>query len=388
MRSPLGTALVILMLVSFPAAVPAGTLNVRTWGADSVICGDKTEPCATIGQAITNADPKDKIVVGPGRYPEPLAIDKEGLKLESTGGARATIITTDGSGDDLVHITVDKVQLGKKGKGFTLLGGNSRGAHIEGDDCKIDSIRSIDNSADGFVLNGSDASFKNSEARDNGSDGFELSGDDLTVQDCVASGNFDDGFFFDSSKASFKRNVAHDNTAFGFTEGGDGANELKENAAWRNGGGGFLLGGDSVEVTKNVAADNTGHGFSIEFTTGAEVKDNLARGNTLSGFAEGASGAAAELEKNTAAGNMEHGFVVKTDDPGGIEFKKNNAYANGDCGLLNDTGGTLTTDATWWGQDPPSTTAGNTGADVCDNGNTTVTDPASKEGSLKVKGEL
>lgn len=384
--------IVALMLTALPLTVAAGTLNVRTWGADSGTCGDKDDPCLTIGQAIVNAAPKDKIVVGPGTYPEPLVIDKAGLKLESTAGARATIITTDGSGDDLVYIGVNDVKLGKKKKGFTVLGGMGRGVHIEGNGCECDSIRAIDNGSDGFVLNADRASFDNCEGRDNGSDGFDLSGDNVTVEDCVSTGNDDDGFALSGNNCTVEGSLATDNSVTGFNDSCDAGSEYKENAAWRNGierppGHGFRYGSDNVEVTKNVAGDNEGHGFLFEGND-AEAKSNVARGNALDGFFESSMGAVVSFEKNTAAENLGSGFMVKTADAGGIEFKKNNTYANSDCGLLNDTSGTLTTDGTWWGQDPPTTTAGATGADVCDNGNTTLTDPASKEGSIKVKGEL
>ena len=52
------------------------TLYVSEGGGDGGTCGAETDPCKTIQQAITNADPGDTISIAAGTYEEGLSIDK------------------------------------------------------------------------------------------------------------------------------------------------------------------------------------------------------------------------------------------------------------------------------------------------------------------------
>ena len=59
------TTIVTLLILARYAQ--AGTLAVANHGVDGPTCGAKASPCRSISNAIANASPGDKIVVGPGR---------------------------------------------------------------------------------------------------------------------------------------------------------------------------------------------------------------------------------------------------------------------------------------------------------------------------------
>ena len=61
----------------------ADTLFVSKHGADSSDCGPQPDPCRTIGQAVSNADDGDRIIVLPGTYAEMVTVDKP-LFLQGT----------------------------------------------------------------------------------------------------------------------------------------------------------------------------------------------------------------------------------------------------------------------------------------------------------------
>lgn len=68
----------------------SGTLFVSTHGSDSSTCGRWSDPCLSIGQAVTNADAGNRIIVLPGTYAEMVTVDKP-LSLQ---GIHATIDAT------------------------------------------------------------------------------------------------------------------------------------------------------------------------------------------------------------------------------------------------------------------------------------------------------
>ena len=90
-----------------PAAVHASwkgarntALTVATTGSDSGNC--KSSPCKTLGYALTQARPNDKIVIGPGTYPESnnanvVGANLTGLKITSRGSAANTVIDATGN---------------------------------------------------------------------------------------------------------------------------------------------------------------------------------------------------------------------------------------------------------------------------------------------------
>ena len=118
-------AIVLLSLLGFSFAASAKTWHVGKHGANDPGCGSKTSPCLSINHVLGLAGNNDRIIVGPGKYVENLDITIEGLKLESTAGRWGTIIEASSGSDHVIYIAASKVQIGKKGKGFTLQGANA-----------------------------------------------------------------------------------------------------------------------------------------------------------------------------------------------------------------------------------------------------------------------
>ena len=71
--SLLGVA-VVIYIASLGADAQAKTLFIANNGLDSPTCGAVNAPCRSISQAIANASPGDKVIVGPGRYRDPAEI--------------------------------------------------------------------------------------------------------------------------------------------------------------------------------------------------------------------------------------------------------------------------------------------------------------------------
>ena len=81
------------------------TLTVATTGSDSGNC--RSGPCKTLGYALTQAGPNDKIVIAPGIYPESdnANVVKPGLKglsIRSIGSAARTVIDATGNANGIV----------------------------------------------------------------------------------------------------------------------------------------------------------------------------------------------------------------------------------------------------------------------------------------------
>jgi hypothetical protein len=101
----------------------AGTLTVATTGADSGNC--QSGSCKTLGYALTQASPNDKIVIQPGTYHESgnanvVSAHLTGLKITSTGSAARTVIDATGntngiliqaSGVSVTGLTVENANL-------------------------------------------------------------------------------------------------------------------------------------------------------------------------------------------------------------------------------------------------------------------------------------
>lgn len=148
------------------AATDAGaaTILVANTGADAPACGGDASPCRTITQAVAVASNGDRIVVLPGVYgdvdgdgeqitpgDEPwnddceclVAVNKS-VTIVSEGGAGATILRGAVDGQYAVRIDAPNVVLGKKKKGFSIvgdpqhdgygvrIGGNASGTRVEG----------------------------------------------------------------------------------------------------------------------------------------------------------------------------------------------------------------------------------------------------------------
>ena len=122
MRYTAAAPLVLALVLSAGLASAARVLYVASNGIDSIACGPVSRPCLSIGQAVVNANPGDRIVVGPGTYAGFVLV--KAVALESTHGAGATVI--DGTGNVVdVQPGADGAVIGRPSKGFTIRGGDA-----------------------------------------------------------------------------------------------------------------------------------------------------------------------------------------------------------------------------------------------------------------------
>ena len=80
------------------------SLTVATTGSDSGTC--QSSPCKTLGYALTQASPNDKIVIYPGTYPESdnanvVKPGLTGLSIRSIGSAARTVIDATGNANGI-----------------------------------------------------------------------------------------------------------------------------------------------------------------------------------------------------------------------------------------------------------------------------------------------
>jgi hypothetical protein len=342
----------LVLIVGSGVTVQAAKLYVANNGLDSATCGDKSTPCRSISQAIQNASPGDKIIVGPGRYGD---LDADGtfgetgeedaevgfgcscmikvnkqLTIESRDGAAATVLDAGGFNTIVVTISASGVVFGKKKKGFTLTHAGAGGS-------------GLDIAA--------------------GTNGVRVMGNLVTA-------NSGDGFVFGGSGHVLTGNVVSANGFGGFSFGGSG-HVLTGNVASANGFHGFAFSGSGHVLTGNVASANGFHGFQFHGS-----------GHVLSG--------------NSALGNKRFGFLIldffSVDS---ATIIKNNLFGNNsqtvagftNCGLLNQSGDAFTVPNNFWGAATgPSATE--PADNVCNSGtgsSTTVPSFATKEFKVRVK---
>lgn len=101
------------------------TLTVATTGSDSGNC--QSSPCKTLGYALTQAGPNDKIVIYPGTYPESddanvVQPGLTGLRIRSAGSAADTVIDAAGNANGIL------IQAG----GVSVTGLTVENANLEG----------------------------------------------------------------------------------------------------------------------------------------------------------------------------------------------------------------------------------------------------------------
>ncbi|WP_164020066.1 right-handed parallel beta-helix repeat-containing protein [Pyxidicoccus trucidator] len=332
-----------------PQAEWKRTLFVANNAIDSRTCGSRAQPCRSISQAIENARHGDRIVVGPGRYGDlnadgdfsdpgdeaaevltgcrcMILIDKR-LQIESTDGAKATVLDASGAVLDVVNITANGVIFGGDGKGFTVTG-----ARMVTDD-------------DGLGLD-------------------ILAARDVRVIDNIAQGNQATGFRINGNRQTARDNFSIGNGT-GFDCGSDAeGNTIKDNVALANTGYGFAIFGLNDSIVENRSIGNKGIGFLLLSTdaSGFEFKENEAIGNRGPGVWVQV-GANFRLRGNAFFGNLGEATAIFPAVP--------------NCGVGNDSGNTVDATRNYWGAPtgpgPDPADDGGRGT-VCDrNGRTLVT---------------
>ena len=191
-------ALLAAAILTASTAAWGGILRVETWGADSAACGGTSDPCATITQAVANAGQNDRILVGPGVYAGGFTLSERGMRLESTAGARATIVSGGAVG---ITVTGDRVMVGRKQRGFTVEGATGAGVLVSGAErVLVEGVMSLGNGGHGFHVTGVQRTlFSRSLARNNGGNGYLLEGEQHGVRLCGAIENTGHGVEMRSS---------------------------------------------------------------------------------------------------------------------------------------------------------------------------------------------
>lgn len=397
MHRPLDRILIAAVLLLATSA-GAKSLKVSSSGVDDPSCGTGANPpCASIGQAVSNASDGDSILVGPGLY-QGGSIAKR-LRLWSSAGTGGAVIASS------VSLDADGIVFGKAGKGFAVSASaatailvNANGVTVRGNvvsDCMrgVDVVgndavvrdNSFDDCSTGIRVAGSGAEVRGNRIGFAINTGIELastsSGADLRENRMF--GPAGTAVSIDGANHLVRRNLVH-GTPGGLISTGTPTNvHLLQNVVISSSSPSYYLqSGSGWILTGNAAVDGAAPGFYLTAGTTLHLAGNAAIGNTGMGiFISG--GADHVLENNTAIDNQGDGIIVSTIGTG-VAISGGNLYGNSSqCGLLNSSSNTVVADGVYWGDDAGP------GADPADDicGNIpaiTVTDPASKAAPVKM----
>lgn len=322
----------------------AATLHVQMWG-EAMPCGSKSVPCASITDAVLGASPGDKILVGPGSYTENVVIDKERIRLQSTAGARSTIIRADDPDFAAISVSARKVQVGKRYKGFSVTGSTEPtegGIHITSstyDLVKIEGNIAYGN-ATGFNLSGDKLYARFNTARDNTGEGIFYSlGNKARILDNRSNNNNLNGFRFTAvDNSTFQRNLARSNNQSGMRFFSNCQNnKLKDNVVDQNNNIGIRIDDfDGTTLDGNIAAQHDSYGVYAE-TQGSPAKSSVFQNNLVTNSGNVGFNTNGEneivLRRNTFVFN-ENGIRANSN----VEFLsvgRNNFFAHEFCGYEN-----------------------------------------------------
>ncbi len=394
----LSLAAIAGLLVAAPAL--AASLRVSSGGLDAPSCGSgPNPPCASIGQAVTNASAGDSILVGPGVY-SGFVVNKS-LRLSSANGTGGAVIT------GTVTLAADRIVFGKLGKGFSLSpAGPSNAIVASGNDITVRGNIVSDCSIGVDAVGGAPI------IRDNSFDScavaIRVTGSGAQVRRNRMGFINTYGVFLDaaSSNADVRENRAFGPAGLAFMISGSG-HILRRNLVHGTPGGGFAAIGSpsDVQLLENVVASSSNPAYSLEVGTGWVLRGNAALHTNAPGFYL-LAGSPLRLSGNVAIGNSAYGMIIAggndhllennsvIDNIGsgivlsgvgtGVQISGGNLYGNtSNCGLDHSAAASVNVDGVYWG-DP-----GGPGAppadDIC--GNTaavSVTNPAAKAAKIKL----
>lgn len=348
----------LIGILTASSMVPAATIRVEKWGANTPDCGAKDTPCADIQHAIEErSSPNDRILVGPGHYEEAVVINNNssgialtGLKLESTSGMHTTVIRTTLANTHGIAVHQPRVRIGKRGRGFTVGGAVSPGfAAIEvfagADRVRIEGNRAI-LSDYGMIVRGEKSQVRYNVAESNNNLGFQ----------CI-----------DCNGGIIRLNQARGNGDHGFQVSGSSGFSFDRNVLAYNMGGGAVVesNSDSYKLRDNVGEFNDSSGFAIAETDGSQVLGNIALLNHDLGFIlnQSAYNKPPLIRNNAAIYNDSVGIAagnlvgarldqnVALDNATGIQFVAASSYASitgnntwgsaSGCGIENNSGGPM-----------------------------------------------
>ncbi len=355
------------------AAVLGATLYVESFGEDA---GNQTcrkaTPCQTVSHALEQGGPNSTIVVGPGTFPEPLAVTYDNVRIRSVAGAYATRFVTDAT--EQVFVEGRNFALGSKGRGFTLeavpQGAEQSGILIFGDRARVEGnvIAGGDDdfteTADALFINGSRPIVRyNSISGYRSGLGFSNFDDDAGVErpvsatvshniitgigeNClvlvapgkshdkvtnnrIAGCGVEDDYFpavellYPPEPPFSKPRIA--NNTIRFAGDSDTAGGVIYGAIYVDGG--------SPIISNNFLSDIDLSAISLWFTRSAKVQNNLIR-NAGDGLAMNIINDVAVVTGNTIL-DSDVGVLINDDFPPFRTFSKNNFIGNIPCPIFN-----------------------------------------------------
>ncbi len=284
-------------------AAQGKTLYVEKWGDDASDCS-RREPCFTIGEAIDKARRNDRIVVGPGQYPENLQIlsnddgdPLDGLKLESSAGRFATSIEPQAAATAVVNIGQPRVGIGRKGRGFSIE--KTMGQY----GIWIPSVSSAGIRIEGNRLSGHPT-------------GMLVKGDRLQVRDNVVESTTDYSIRCNNcTRALIQGNhVSSENDFGGISLEFSQSVTVQYNRVLYGGGIWIDDASSGIKVKDNVSAYNPGGpGIRTQVADGFIAQGNIATFNEGSGVHANQSGPAGkpiQIKNNLVSVNRDNGMAL------------------------------------------------------------------------------
>jgi hypothetical protein len=399
-KSGLAAGFATLLLLGAAPAL-AGSVNVSSNGVDSGTCGASDDPCATIGQAVTNAAQGDTIAVGPGSYAG-TAIGDKAVTIVSSAGTGAVVVTS------TMSLNFQGIVLGKKGKGLSFSVGGSTAVDINGDEIVVRGNRFSDSSVGIQVGVATDVVI-----RDNSFDAVNIGISVVSGEQTVIRGNqfgyspttavdflggstgaivrenrtfgpSGSGFRINGTDHLFFRNHVHGSPSGGFVTLGAPTNVvLQENVVVSSGSPAYYLqNGSGWILERNAALHTNAPGFYLDAGTTFVLTGNVAIGSTSTGIQIN-FGTDHVLTDNTAIQNGGAGLFFGSVGTG-VTVNGGNTYGNGggSCGLDNSSGNTVTTDGVYWGA--PSGPGADPADLVCGAGTVTLGTPADSPNKIKM----
>lgn len=391
--------LVLVSLAGVSAMAVAKSWYVGKEGADDPDCGARTSPCLSITHVLNFlAGNNDKIIVGPGKYLENLDISIEGLKLESVAGRWGTIIEAASPADHVIYLDAPKIQIGKKGKGFTVQGATDmlRGGIFVNEAVMVDRIKIEGNRVTenfyGIVIINVEGAGNTDEERAAFQSRPQLrfndivantSGVGIVCEGCgggIIHDNRIDGnpgtagwpLFVDfGDRVTVMRNVIAKNGYHVAVEESVRDARIKDNVISASGDDGVVIfNADGHQIQSNIFSQNgdemTEFGLVVYQETNhkpMQVKHNLAVAGAGSSFFLAGEGYEASFEGNTSVGAGNDGVDVDSELMTFKKFRNNTTVGSVDCGIYAESDGIVTHEKHYFANNTLDTCGGDIGSD-------------------------
>ena len=259
------------LVVALADPAPAADINVGPGGND-------------LAEAVAQALPGDRLLLGPGGYAGPIVIDKP-LTIEGTGGA---VIDGGGAGSVLKVLAPDVSIRGLTIRNSGIKGENyDSGVYIEqGADRPVVENNILDRNLFGIVLHGCNKAV----VRDNriaGRDYLWLNDRGNGIHVWNSTGSLIDGNTVEGGRDGIYIEISNDNVIsgnrferlrFAIHYMYANRNEITDNVSIRNHVGFALMYSDKLKVLRNVSISDLQHGLMLHTVHNSEAAGNYIYG--------------------------------------------------------------------------------------------------------------